>query len=209
MNSMYPVSYRFSSGRHTDAFYMYYESPILCRLTDLNYSAVNKEGLVERDCPITFTVRCEFNTVDLYDLSVPNPRQKVKLLKDKGSSVVIPIFSDRFNENDFPLQYGWKVLTHPIVRLDWNEREVKIDSCLTPTLNEMINYHLEHNLPIDLFLSVMLRENHDLISDGYYVDWKTRTLVFTTVNYTSTYRLIVSVNQLYLNNLLLDMYGKK
>lgn len=208
MNAMFPVSYRFSSGRHTDAFYMYYESPILCRISDLQYGTVNRDGLVEADCPITFTVRCEFNTVNLFDLSVPNPRERI-CLKQPNSSVMIPIFSDKFNENDFPLQYGWKIHARPIVRLDWNEREVNIGSCFGVTLNEMINYHLEHNIPVELFLSVMLRENHELIKDGYYVDWKNRKLVFTTVNYTSTYRLIVSVNQLYLNNLLIEMYGKK
>ena len=208
MNSVYPISYRFSSGRHTDAFYMYYESPIICRISDLNYSAVNKDSLVEADCPITFTMRCEFNTVNLFDLSVPNPRQTVQLLHAKNNSTVIPIFSDKFNENDFPLSYGWKIHMRPIVRLDWGEKEVDISGCFGLTLKTLIDYHLRNKLPIDLFISVKLRENHDLIEDGYYVDWETRKLVFTNINYTDTYRLIIAVNQLYVNNMLLDMYGK-
>ena len=38
MNSEFPISYRFSSGRHKDAFYMHYSSPILCNIGDLSYS---------------------------------------------------------------------------------------------------------------------------------------------------------------------------
>lgn len=73
MHSMFPISYRFSSGRHKDAFYAYYMTSLLCNITDFSYVNVNKSNRVETDCPITFTMRCEFNTIGLFDLSVPNP----------------------------------------------------------------------------------------------------------------------------------------
>lgn len=207
MNSVFPVSYRFSSGRHRDAFYTYYMSSLLCNISDLNYSTVTKANKVETDCPITFTLRCEFNTIGLFDLSVPNPGP-FRLITPKESSVVIPIFSDNFNENDFPLLYGWKIHAKPICKMDWGETEVYIGGCLGKTLNEMIDYHIKHKIDPELFISVKLRENRCLINDGYYVDWQRRTLVFTTVNYTHTYRLIVAVNQLYINDMLTEMYGK-
>ena len=207
MNSVFPVSYRFSSGRHRDAFYTYYMSSLLCNISDLNYSTVTKDNKVETDCPITFTLRCEFNTIGLFDLSVPNPGP-FRLITPKESSVVIPIFSDNFNENDFPLLYGWKIHAKPICKMDWGETEVYIGGCLGKTLNEMIDYHIKHKIDPELFISVKLRENRCLINDGYYVDWQRRTLVFTTVNYTHTYRLIIAVNQLYINDMLTEMYGK-
>ena len=207
MNSVFPVSYRFSSGRHKDAFYTYYMTSLLCSISDLNYSTVTKDNKVETDCPITFTLRCEFNTIGLFDLSVPNPGP-FRLITPKESSVVIPIFSDNFNENDFPLLYGWKIHAKPICKMDWGETEVYIGGCLGKTLNEMIDYHIKHKIDPELFISVKLRENRCLINDGYYVDWERRTLVFTTVNYTHTYRLIIAVNQLYINDMLTEMYGK-
>lgn len=207
MNSVFPVSYRFSSGRHRDAFYTYYMTSLLCSISDLNYSTVTKDNKVETDCPITFTLRCEFNTIGLFDLSVPNPGP-FRLITPKESSVVIPIFSDNFNENDFPLLYGWKIHAKPICKMDWGETEVYIGGCLGKTLNEMIDYHIKHKIDPELFISVKLRENRCLINDGYYVDWQRRTLVFTTVNYTHTYRLIIAVNQLYINDMLTEMYGK-
>lgn len=208
MNSMFPISYRFSSGRHTDAFYSYYMASLMCNIHDLNYSTVTKNNQVEADCPITFTVRCEFNTIGMFDLSVPNPGP-YRLITPKESSVVIPIFSDNFNEKDFPLLYGWKIHARPICKMDWGEQEININSCFGATLNELIDYHLENNLNPELFLSIKLRDNRCLIDDGYYVDWKRRTLVFTNVNYTHTYRLIVAVNQLYINDMLTAMYGKQ
>ena len=208
MNSVFPISYRFSSGRHKDAFYSYYMTSLMCRISDLNYSNITKMSQVETDCPITFTMYCEFNTIGLFDLCVPNPGP-VRLITPADSSVTIPIFSDAFNEKDFPLLYGWKIHARPIVKMDWNETEVNINSCLGTTLNELIDFHLKNNLKVELFLSVKLRENRCLINDGYYVDWQRRTLVFTNINYTKTYRLIVAVNHLYINDMLLSMYGKK
>ena len=207
MYSVFPVSYRFSSGRHKDAFYMHYSAPLLCSIHDLNYSTVSHDGKVETDCPITFTMRCEFNTIGLFDLSVPNPGPYREIIPHQ-SSISIPIFSDVFNEKDFPLLYGWKIHSRPIVKMDWGEKEVNIGSCFGKTINNMIDYHLENHLNPELFINVHLRENHSLILDGYYVDWKRRVLVIQNVNYANTYRLLITINQLYINQLLIDMYGK-
>jgi hypothetical protein len=96
----------------------------------------------------------------------------------------------------------------PICKLDWGETEIFIGTGFGTALNEMIDYHIKHNIPVKLFLSVKLRENRSLINDGYYIDWGRRTLVFTDANYSHTYRLLIAVNQLYVNELLLTMYDK-
>jgi len=209
MNTTFPISYRFSSGRHKDAFYTYYMTSLLCKISDLNYTQVTKQNsLVENDCPITFTLRCEFNTIGLFDLSVPNPGP-IRYIEHAPYEISIPIFSDTFNERDFPLPYGWKIHAKPIIKLDWNEREIDFGPVLGLALERMLDYHIQNNIDPRLFISVMLRENHTLIDDGYYVDWKTRKLIFTTVNYTSTYRMLISVNQLYINDMLKVLYDKR
>lgn len=208
MNSVFPVSYRFSSGRHTDAFYSHYMTSMLCNIGDFDYSNGTKSSnLVDSDYPISFTIRCEFNTIGMYDLCVPNPGP-FRRLEPRKSSIAIPIFSDVWNEKDFPLAYGWKIQARPIIKMDDNEKEVYIGSTFGHTINEMIDYHLKHHMDVGLFLSVKLRENKCLIDDGYWVDWKRRTLVFDTINYAHTYRLIIAVNRLYIQNMLKEMYGK-
>lgn len=208
MHGELPASYRFSSGRNTDAFYMYYMTTLLCNISDLTYSNQTKSNnLVDTDCPITFTLRCEFNTIGMFDLSVPNPGP-YRQIEPSQRATIIPVFSDSFNEKDFPLLYGWKIMSKPICKLDWGETEVFIGGTFGKALNEMIDFHIKHKLNVELFITVKLRENHDLITDGYYVDWKRRTLVFTNAHYMSTYRLIIAINQLYINDMLNDMYGK-
>lgn len=208
MNSEFPISYRFSSGRHKDAFYSHYMTAILCNIGELNYSnGTRSNNLVESDFPITFTMRCEFNTIGMYDLCVPNPGP-IRKLEPKKCSIAIPIFSDVWNEKDFPLLYGWKIQARPIVKMDWGETEIYIGHSFGNTINEMIDYHLKHHLDVGLFLSVKLRENKCLIDDGYYVDWKRRVLVFDNINYAHTYRLIIAVNKLYIQDMLKEMYGK-
>lgn len=207
MNALLPVSYRFSSGRHKDAFYMYYMAPLLCSIHDLSYNNVSKVGQVEHDCPITFSMRCEFSTIGMYDLSVPNPGE-FRLIEPAAGSIAIPIFSDIVNDADFPLLYGWKIVAKPICKLDWGETEIDISEVFSHGISKMIDYHLENNIPVDNFVCVKLRQNRCLIDDGYYIDWKTRKLIFTSVSYTHTYRLLIAVNNLYVNDMLTEMYGK-
>jgi hypothetical protein len=127
MNSVFPVSYRFSSGRHVDAFYSHYMTALLCNIGELNYTNGSKSNnLVESDYPITFTLRCEFNTIGMYDLCVPNPGPFRKL-QPKASSIAIPIFSDVWNEKDFPLAYGWIIQARPIIKMDWDEIKAKAE----------------------------------------------------------------------------------
>jgi hypothetical protein len=209
MNSVYPISYRFSSGRHKDAFYAYYTTSILCSISELNYTNVTKlSNSVESDCPITFTMRCEFNTIGLFDLGVLNHDGVMKRLGPEPNAIAIPIFSDSFNEKDYPLLYGWKFIAKPICKLDWGETEIDISSIFSDTVIELIKFHLKNGINPEMFLSIKLRENRVLINDGYYVDWRNLKLIFTTVNYATTYRLLVTMNQLYVQNMLSELYGK-
>lgn len=206
-NSEFPISYRFSSGRHTDAFYAYYMTSILCSMHDLSYNSVSKVGQTESDCPITFTLRCEFNTVGMFDLSVPNPGPYRELQPAQGA-VSIPIFSDRFSEKDFPLLPGWKIIARPIAKFDWGEKEIDISSVFSQSIRKLIEFHLENHINPELFVNVALRENHTLLQDGFYVDWKRLTLVIQNVDFENTYRLIITLNQLYVNNQLKALYEK-
>jgi hypothetical protein len=207
MHSVYPISYRFSSGRHTDAFYANYSAPLLCSIGDFNYSNTTRTGRVDSDCPITFTLRCEYTTIGLFELCHPNPGM-VRILPQKESGVVIPIFSDNFNEKDFPLEYGWVIHAKPICQMDWGEHEVSFEPVLGDDINRILDFHLKHHLKPELFISIKLRENHILIEDGYYIDWENKKIVFTTISYTHTYRVIIAVNKLYIQDTLLTMYGK-
>jgi hypothetical protein len=72
----------------------------------------------------------------------------------------------------------------------------------------MLDYHIEHHINPDLFINVKLRENNVIIDDGYYVDWNERKIKFDTIKYQCTYRLIISINQLYINDMLKMLYYK-
>lgn len=205
-----PISYKFASGRHRDGFYMYYPTSLLCKINNFNTDSGNRDSnLVEADFPITFTLRCEYNTIGLFDLAVPNKGKQWKIIDQETPDIIFPIFSDTFNEADYPLPYGWKIESRPIIQLDYGDKEVDISPIFNDQLKSLITYHLKHHLNMDLFISIKMRENNILINDGYYVDWETKKLIFTTVNYTKTYRFIMAVNRLYMKDLLDNIYNKK
>jgi hypothetical protein len=208
MHCAFPVSYKFASGKHSDAFFAYYMTSVLCNMGELAYNTETKTNLVESDCPITFTLRCEFNTIGLFDLSVPNPGP-FRLIQPPDKGFIIPIYSDFTSDADLNLPYGWKVFAKPICKFSDGEKSVFIGTGFSNELNEMIDDHLRHGLNPELFISVKLRDNRWVVEDGYHIDWETRQLVVTHINYAHTYRVIITVNQLYINDMLNTIFGTK
>ena len=92
--------------------------------------------------------------------------------------------------------------------MDWGETEVDISPTLPNEILELIDTHVKNHMDPNVFISVKLRENKLLIDDGYYVDWNSCKLVFTNCHYASTYRLIISINQLYIQSYMNEMYNK-
>jgi hypothetical protein len=206
-HSEFPISYRFSSGRHEDAFYMNYMTSMLCNIENFAYQNKRKNKYVETECPITFTIRCEFNTIGMWDLCVPNPKPVMARERIPGS-ICIPIFSDIVNDRDFPLKPGWKIHSKPMIQLDWGETEVDISSIISSSMSEMIDFHLKHGMDPGSFISIRMRLDRCVLEDGYYVDWKRRVLVLDNIDHTRTYRMIIAVNQLYINATLKQLYYK-
>lgn len=209
MNSIwhYPITYKLKGGSNSNEFFMYYIADIDCTIQNPQAGPGIKDGQIRRGFDISFTIRCEFNTVGYFSINNPDIKKQINIPPEDGSTIV-PIFSDVINLNDFNLPIGWSLLSWPIFKLAEGENSIPIDSILNQSLNIVIDYHLKLGIPMERFIQIQFRENGEILNNEmFYIDWANRILHLTNPNHRRTYRLIVSVSHDYINNLIKDLYN--
>lgn len=211
MNSIwhYPITYKLKGGSNTDEFFMYYLADIDTVIQDPQPSSGVRDGQIRRNFDISFTVRCDFNTIGYFTLNSPNVRKQIYIpMDEKENSAIVPLFSDVIDLNDFDLPMGWTVLCWPIFKLKHGENKISIDNILNDSLRVVIDHHLKFSIPMERFINIQFRENGRILTDEmFYVDWVNRMLVVLEPNVRRTYRLIITVSHEYINNLIKELYN--
>lgn len=208
MNSIWfhPITYKLKGGSNSDEFFMYYIADIDTTITNVEAGNGIKDGQIRRAFDVTFTVKCEFNTIGYFNLSNPNIKKPINI-SSADSNTIVPIFSDVINLNDFDLPIGWSILCWPIFKLVSGENTISIDSILNQSLRVVIDHHLKYGIPMERFINIQFRENGEIVdNERFYIDWYSRELHILKPNYRRTYRLIISVSHDYINNLIKDIY---
>lgn len=209
LNSIWhhPITYKLKGGSNTDEFFMYYIADIDAVFQEPQTGTGMKDGQIKRNFEISFSVRCEFNTIGYFTLNSPSFKKPVRV-PSKENLTIAPIFSDVINLNDFQLPVGWTILGWPIFKLATGENSISIDSILNDSLRTTIDYHLKFGIPMDRFIKIEFRENGEILNNElFFIDWAARKLTLTAPNTHRTYRLIISVSHEYINNLIKDMYN--
>lgn len=210
MNGMWfnPITYKLKGGSNSDEFFMYYVTDIDAVFLDVQHAEGVKDGQSKRAFNISFTVRCEFNTIGYFTINSPTFRESVVLPSSSDEAVIVPILSDVINLQDFSLPQGWSILSWPIFRLGQDENSISIKPLLNQSLNAVIDHHLRIGIPMEKFIQVQFRENGQILqNDLFYIDWKNRKLVITRPNWRRTYRLIITISQDYINSLIKELYN--
>lgn len=202
----YPITYKLKGGSNTDEFFMYYLADIDVVVQDPQPGPGVKDGQIRRGFDISFTVRCDFNTIGYFTLNSPDLEKPINITPaDDG--MVIPLFSDVINLQDFALPIGWKILSWPIFKLDYGSNKISIENVLNDSLRTVIDYHLKFGIPMDKFIKFQFRENGQILNDeAFYIDWIHRELIILQPNYRRTYRLIITVSIDYINRLIKELY---
>lgn len=205
--SFYPVTYKLKGGSNTNEFFMYYIGDIDTVIQNPEYGQGVKEGQIKRNFDITFTARCEFGTIGYFMLSAPDIKKPVYINDPSEDQSIVPIFSDQIDLDDFYLPVGWSVLGWPIFKLGVGESSISLEPILNQSINTVIDYHLQLGIPMERFINIQFRENGQILNNEmFYIDWHTRELHLMKPDMHRTYRLIITVSQDYVNNLVKDLY---
>lgn len=208
MNSIWnhPITYKLKGGSNSNEFFMYYLADIDTIFQEPQAGPGVKDGQVRRGFDVTFTVRCDFNTIGYFTLQSPDMKKPVNIVP-KEDQAIVPIFSDVINLNDFDLPLGWTVLGWPIFKLATGENSISIDNILNDSLRAVIDHHLRFGIPMERFIKFQFRENGQILNDeAFFIDWANRVLILANPEPRRTYRLIITISLDYINNLVKELY---
>lgn len=220
-HSMYPVTlkYKNASGRHE--FFRYHNSYVNMAISGLSIDDPSKKNQVVDECLINFTLRCDFNTAGLYVYVSNND-----LIFDEMNDVSVNGMKDVLSETNMisvvtpqqcyskVLPKGWNLFTTPAFDIDSDERPYPLDFSvlLNTSLEEAVRYHKKHGIPLTTFMEIEVLKNNrtmEIEKGEYEIDWDNLTLYVYNCSVTQEYRFILSVNTLYLNELLSDIVNFK
>lgn len=213
-NSLYPVTvkYKNSSGRHE--FFRYHPTYVNMAISGLSIDEPSKKNQVVEECYINFSLRCDFNTAGLYlylsnndaifadDVTNPSIDNEIK-------TDMVPIITpQRIYGRTLP--NGWQIFTTPAFDIDTDERPYPLEFSvlLNTSLNEAVNYHRKHGIPLTTFMNIEILKNNrtmEIERNEYEIDWDNLIVYVHNCNILQEYRFILSVNTMYLNDLLADI----
>ena len=209
LNSMWfnPITYKLKGGSNSDEFFMYYLADIDAIFQEPQAGPGIKDGQIRRNFDISFTVRCEFNTIGYLTLNSPEFKKSQNIIPTDNLAI-IPIFSDVINLEDFKLPVGWSILSWPIFKIPHGENTISLNPILNQSLNAVINHHLTFGIPMERFIQIQFRENGQILTNEmFYIDWREKALTLLHPNSHRTYRLIITVSHEYINNLIKELYN--
>lgn len=213
-NSLYPVTvkYKNSSGRHE--FFRFHHAYLDIAIDNLSIDEPVKKNHVVDECYINFTVRCDFNTAGMYVYLSDNDKvfenDMNKLPEELLTDELVPVMTPQQIFNKRTLPNGWQLFTAPAFDIDTDEMPYPLDFSvlLNTSLLEAVKYHKKNGIPLVTFMNIEILKNNrtmEIERNEYSIDWDNLTVYINNCNRNQEYRLLLSVNTQYLNDLLADI----
>lgn len=210
-HSQFPITHKLQGSRNKKEFYRYYPVTIDTLLNNLNFDDGDKVGQITTNYRITFSVRMEFFSTGFYYL-FSNECVPIKQRDLGDSSVIIPNYTDVLLKEDLHLENGWDLFTNVSFQLDKPNDEIEFDEIINISIKEAIKYHIQNSLPLIDLIDVKIRKQGKLLFEGkdYTVDFERFVVKFNNkdVKY-YTYSMYISINILYLNTLIKQIFNLK
>lgn len=213
--SIYPVTYKLKNSTGNDEFFRFYPIQVDAMVSNLSIDDGSKKGFVDDAYAINYTLETEFSTAGLYFYFSREPdtiKQYAMNFGDIGmdkEGTINPSFTivNLFNQEPPP---GWQLYTAPLYKVESNAipDQLEFGDILNSSLRETIKYQVSKGLEVKQAVNILIFKDNDQLSidsGDYEIDWDKLVLTTKKVNTTSTYRMVIYVNTLYINNLVSDL----
>lgn len=212
-NSCYPVTYKLQGSSGHDEYYRYYPAKILTILSDIQADDGDRVGHVMNSYQCSFTMKLEFFGTGFYYL-FSDEIHDIPKISIPDDSTLIPIFTDVILEEDLNLAPGWQMFNHFSCQLEKQMDIVDFSPTINDSIKECIKYHIQNGLPLLDLIDIKVRKQGDLLVLGkdYLVNYETLTIHFNNRDDSYlffTYSVIISINVLYINELIKQIFHLK
>jgi len=219
--SKYPITYKVRNSTALDEFFMYYNSRLLVKFTDLDMPQGNRKGMVDDRFDITFKIEVEFNLPGNYIL-IGEPEKYtgidfslISTNIQKSRYDIIPILTIGAEyKNPVFTSLGYDVYGSSILNIDPENNESD-DTCnLSPLfITEhvyLIKQMMGMGVPIvSLFKVEIIQNTVRILETDFEMDWNTMNVTIHNADVYSSYRVYIYANMIQVNQKLLDINEKE
>lgn len=207
-NSLGPVTYKLQGSTQTREFYRYYPVTIDTLIDNIDADDGERNGQVNTNYQINFSIRMEFYTTGFYYL-FHDKIHKVKHPNFSEDSAIIPVYTDVLLKEDLDLATGWNLYTRFSCRLDKEYDSVKFDSVLNQSIKAAVKYHVSEGIPMDELIDIKIRKQGDPLNQGrdFVIDYDNFEIKFNNKEFGFfTYNVFICINISYINDLIKTIF---
>lgn len=207
--SAYPITYKIKNSSGNDEFFRHYPVNVDTSIQGLSIDDGSKRGFVSDMFTTTFTVSTEFNATGLYYYfaSKPNLIDDFTMnMKEEESNKIIPLFTINNLDVRRPAD-GWNVYCAPVYMISEVPDITDIRPLINNSVYAAIQYHKEKSIPLDIFIKYEVLKDNVKLEDkkDYILNFDDFKLTTFKCSPNSTYRFIMYINTLYINELINDI----
>lgn len=211
--SRYPITYKLRNSSGNEEFFMYYTQDLYIYLQDLQADDGQQKGMADFHYDINFSGMLEFNLPGNFLLVGTKDRQfhggKISFVDSKGEDMV-PLFTVNNLYDDYMVSIdGFKMYTTAMVKTDKHKGEtdnIPINQLLQEEHMRVIQkYRLSGNVMDTIIRFRLMEDSHDKKKEDWLINWDDFTLDIKNTDPDATYRIIIYLNTLKMNEELVEI----
>lgn len=218
-HSNYPITYKMRNSTSRDEYFMYSNQEVLFTFEDFSIGEGQYKNMVQDSFEITFRVTAEFNLPGLFvlvgDQSLKESTLNETIICDmKTEDLSFPLFTIENLFNEAELDNGFKKYKSSIMAMDPDKKTgddvTMFGVLLGDAFQEIVRAYCSNNVPIDTLAILQLYKNGEILTEGkdYSVDWYNLKLTTYKPSKEDSYRLIMYVNTIKLNQIVVEYQDK-
>lgn len=203
----YPITYKVRNSSGNEEFFMYYTTNLLLKLNSLSKpNGGSQKGMADHHYEITFSGTAEFNLPGSFILTGTTDRQfhgYVVSLVDSDRQGV-PLFTVNNLYDDYQVSIdGFKMYTTAAIKTDKAKGEtddVPINQLLEEKHMQVLTDLRVSGNPMNTIIRFrLLEDSHDKNPNEWSINWDNYTLDIYNTNPDATYRVIIYINNMKMN----------
>jgi len=213
--SKYPITYKIRNASAKEQFFLYYHHGIYVTLSDLSLDEGSRKNMADDDFNITFKVSAEFNLPGLFIIKGTNPRPNIDVSLVVGddssdSKEFIPLYTynNLFSEYISKID-GFRLYTTSMFNTEKGKRDDSLDISVLFDNGylQVIKEYNDFNQTVDTILRIIVLKNQEELTQNvdYIMDWNSMDLKILNSDYTATYRILLYINSIKINERLAEI----
>jgi len=218
-HSRYPITYKMRNSTSLDEYFIYAKNEVLFTFEDFQLNEGSMKNMIYDSFEITFRVSAQFNLPGLYvlfgDRELKEKSMNEQIIATmKSGDLSFPLFTIENLFAEAELDNGFRKFTSSIMAMEPDPKTrndiTNFGMLLGDSFRRIVKMYYINKIPMETLSIIQLYKNGNILKEGedYKVDWYKTELITFNPSVDDSYRMIIYVNTVKLNELIVEYQDK-